>query len=195
MRFGQSPGSTDMQDAPAQYISMDAGNSIEHELRPVKLNLRRNRPLVSLGYMSAGLPELTALEHTWAPTFIRAGCSAFVGSLWAVQQSVEAAFISSFYRRLWAGDSLGGALKAGRRLAQMAAPESPDWLAYVLFGDPMARPYRPTKGPYKYRFFGQLISERVCVPAPGVSASVAAPFPSDAASCSPRKAWAVSWVG
>src|SRR6266851_6441366 len=52
-----------------------------------------------------------------------------------------------------------------------------------------------TGGPYKYRFFGQLISERVCVPAPGVSASVAAAFPSDAASCSPRKAWAVSWVG
>jgi len=50
-------------------------------------------------------------------------------------------------------------------------------------------------GPYKYRFFGQLISECVCVPAHGVSASVAAPFPSDAASCSPRKAWAVSWVG
>ena len=77
---------------------------------------------------------------------VRAGCSAFVGPMWAVQPTVQAAFVSGFYSRLWAGDSLAGALQMGRRLAKAAAPDSLDWLAYVLFGDPMARPYRPVQG-------------------------------------------------
>ncbi len=146
MRLGRSPGQTDLRDAPVQYHETSRSNPIEQELQPAKLNLRRNRPLVTLGYMNAGQAELTTLEETWAPTFIHAGCSAFVGSLWAVQRTVEAAFVASFYRRLWAGDSLGEAFKTGRKLAQMAVPESFDWLAYMLFGDPMARPYRPVKG-------------------------------------------------
>ena len=146
MRLGRSPGQTDLRDAPVQYHETSRSNPIEQELQPAKLNLRRNRPLVTLGYMNAGQAELTTLEETWAPTFIHAGCSAFIGSLWAVQRTVEAAFVASFYRRLWAGDSLGEAFKAGRKLAQLAVPESFDWLAYMLFGDPMARPYRPMKG-------------------------------------------------
>src|SRR5207302_3927294 len=74
------------------------------------------------------------------------GCSAFVGPLWAVQPAVEEAFVSTFYSQLWAGQSLGDAFMIGRILAKAAAPDSLDWLAYVLFGDPMARPYRPVEG-------------------------------------------------
>ena len=146
MRFGQAPGAPDSHDTPMLYASMNEGDFIERGLLPVKLNIRRNRPLVSSGFLSSGLPQLTALEQTWAPTFIRAGCSAFVGSLWAVQPLVEAAFVSGFYQRLWAGDSLGEAFNMGRKLARIGVPESLDWLAHVLFGDPMARPYRPIKG-------------------------------------------------
>jgi hypothetical protein len=121
------------------------GNT-ERVLRPAKLNLRRNRPLITLGYLSAGWPEWTSLEQTWAPTFVRAHCSAFVGPLWAVHPAVEAAFLSGFYSRLWAGDSLGEAFRIGRRLARSTVAESLDWLAYTLWGDPMARPYRPVRG-------------------------------------------------
>jgi hypothetical protein len=41
---------------------------------------------------------------------------------------------------------LGEAFYTSRQLARAAAPDSLDWLAYVLFGDPMARPYRPVEG-------------------------------------------------
>ena len=116
------------------------------QFQPIKLKLRRNCPLVSLSYVSAGRPELTNLAKRWAPTFVHAGCSAFVGPLWTVQPAVEAAFISGFYHYLWTGWSLGEAFQAGRDLARAAVPESLDWLAYTLFGDPMARPYRPVKG-------------------------------------------------
>jgi hypothetical protein len=146
IRFAQSSDAANRRDAPV-LVNGGSGNlDIEREVQPAKLSLRRNRPLVTLGYLSAGQPELTALEHTWASTFVRAGCSAFVGSLWAVQPDVEAAFVSGFYHNLWAGQSLGMAFQAARRLARAVAPESLDWLAYILFGDPMARPYRPVEG-------------------------------------------------
>ncbi len=145
LRRGKSLDEADRQDAPVRFADQGA-ESLEQELQPAKLSLRRNRPLVTLGYVSAGLPELTTLEQTWAPTFIRGGCSAFVGPLWAVSPAVEAAFVSNFYQRLWKGDSLGVAFQAGRRAARSLVPDALDWLAYTLFGDPMARPYRPAPG-------------------------------------------------
>lgn len=144
--YGQSVDTTNRQDAPVRVNSSSDIQDIEREVQPAKLSLRRNHPLVSLSYLNAGQPELTALEQTWASTFVRAGCSAFVGSLWAVQANVEAAFVSAFYNSIWAGQTLAVAFQTARRLAKTVVPESLDWLAYVLFGDPMARPYRPVQG-------------------------------------------------
>jgi hypothetical protein len=166
LRRGKSFDEVDRQDAPVPFDRNGAAD-LEQELQPAKLSLRRNRPLVTLGYVNAGLAELTMLEQTWAPTFIRSG-SAFVGTLWAVQPAVEAAFISSFYHRLWTGDSLGIAFQAGRRAARSLVPDSLDCMAYTLFGDPMARPYRPTegKGYAVVEPIGQEITDAV---APGAS--------------------------
>ncbi|MBD2065985.1 tetratricopeptide repeat protein [Leptolyngbya sp. FACHB-671] len=146
IRYSQSSDATNRRNAPVTLDDTNNAQDIERQMRPAKLNLRRNRPLVSLGYVRRSLPELTTLEQTWASAFICAGCSAFTGSLWAVDPAVEAAFISGFYNRLWTGDSLGEAFHASRQLARAVAPDSLDWLAYVLFGDPMARPYRPVEG-------------------------------------------------
>jgi hypothetical protein len=146
VRSGPVTGISSQYDAPVQLNGTGGDGEVEHEVRTSKLSLRRNRPLVNLGYVSAGQSELTMLEQAWAPTFVRAGCSAFVGPLWAVQPAAEEAFVSSFYSHLWAGHSLGDAFRIGRILARAAAPDSLDWLAYVLFGDPMARPYRPVEG-------------------------------------------------
>jgi len=146
VRFGQPPGEQDRQDAPVMIDRNNVADGPEAELRPARLSLRRYRPLVSLSYLNAGRPELTMLEQTWAKTFVRARSSGFVGTLWSVRPAVDAAFTAAFYQRLWAGDALGGAFHAGRRLARAVAPESMDWLAYTLFGDPLARPYHPVEG-------------------------------------------------
>jgi hypothetical protein len=135
-----------ISNAPVRVDSTDNTEDIELQVRPVKLNLRRNRPLVSLSYVKTDITEITSLEETWAATFIRAGCSAFIGALWSVSPNVEAAFIGCFYNRLWAGDSIGKAFDSSRKLACAVAPDSLDWLAYVLFADPMARPYCPVEG-------------------------------------------------
>ncbi|KYC44033.1 hypothetical protein WA1_02500 [Scytonema hofmannii PCC 7110] len=145
VRFGQSLDATNRQNAPV-LIDNSITYDIESEVQPAKLSLRRNRPLVTLGYISADQPELTVLEQTWASTFIRAGCSVFVAPLWAVQPNVEAAFVSAFYNSIWAGQTLGVAFQMACRLAKTVVPNSLDWLAYVLFGDPMARPYKPVQG-------------------------------------------------
>ncbi|MBD2341622.1 protein kinase [Calothrix sp. FACHB-156] len=145
IRYSQS-SDADLRNAPVTLDNINYTEDIELQMRPAKLNLRRNRPFVTLSYVKTDAPELTALENTWASAFIRAGCSGFTGSLWAVEPAVEAAFISCFYNRLWAGASLGEAFYTSRQLARASAPDSLDWLAYVLFGDPMARPYRPVPG-------------------------------------------------
>jgi hypothetical protein len=145
IRYSQS-SNADLRNAPVTLDNINDTEDIELQMRPAKLNLRRNRPFVTLSYVKTDTSELTALENTWASAFIRAGCSGFTGSLWAVEPAVEAAFISCFYNRLWAGASLGEAFYTSRQLARAAAPDSLDWLAYVLFGDPMARPYRPVPG-------------------------------------------------
>lgn len=146
IRYSQSLDAASLRNAPVTLDNTNDVEDIEHQIRPAKLNLRRNRPLVTLSYVKTEAPELTTLEQTWASAFIRAGCSGFIGSLWAVAPDVEVAFISCFYNRLWAGASLGEAFYTSRQLARAAAPDSLDYLAYVLFGDPMARPYRPVEG-------------------------------------------------
>jgi DNA-binding PadR family transcriptional regulator len=152
IRYSQPADAANRRDAPARLDSInDTEEDIETKIRPTKLNLRRNRPFVSLSYVKNDISQLqtkleTELEKTWASAFIRAGCSGFTGSLWAVEPSVEAAFISSFYNQLWTGASLGEAFYTSRQLARAVAPDSLDWLAYVLFGDPMARPYLPVEG-------------------------------------------------
>jgi Peptidase family C25 len=146
LRAGKSSRATDLRDAPALLTQTLTESSIEQQVQATKFSLRSNHPLVTLSYLHAGISEITTLEQSWSSTFIRAGCSAFIGPLWAVQPTAEATFVSTFYARLWAGDALGDAFRAARELTRIVVPNSIDYLAYVLFGDPMARPYRPVEG-------------------------------------------------
>ncbi|MDF5713325.1 MAG: macro domain-containing protein [Rhizonema sp. NSF051] len=146
IRYSQSPDAAIRRNSPITLNDTNDTQEIEQQMRPAKLNLHRHRPFVTLSYVKTDTPEVTTLEQTWATAFIHAGCSGFTGSLWAVDPAVEATFISCFYNRLWTGASLGEAFDTSRQLARAVAPNSLDWLAYVLFGDPMARPYLPVEG-------------------------------------------------
>jgi hypothetical protein len=137
------PDDAGQRDAP---VVIGEGAADDAGFTRAMLNVRRNRPLVTVGYHRDGEAVFTALEQTWAMNFLRARCSAFIGPLWATDDSVEAAFFAQLYERLWTGASLGSAFHSARMLARAAKPESMDWLAYVLFGDPMSRPYRTIEG-------------------------------------------------
>jgi hypothetical protein len=106
--------------------------------------LRRAKPLVFLnachsGRVGAGLTYLGG----WAQAFYDAGVSAFIGSLWEINDVLAAQFAQSFYDRLWGlGDfagkaqPLGQAFHEARKVIRDADPANPTWLAYVLYGDP-----------------------------------------------------------
>ena len=106
--------------------------------------LRRARPLVFLnachsGRVGAGLTYLGG----WAQAFYDAGVSAFIGSLWEINDVLAAQFAQSFYDRLWGLDEfagkaqpLGQAFHEARLVIRDADPANPTWLAYVLYGDP-----------------------------------------------------------
>ena len=73
LRLGQSAADAARQDAPVPLDAAIAEPDLAQKVRPIKLNLRRNRPLVTLSYLRTDQPELTHLQQTWAATFIRAG--------------------------------------------------------------------------------------------------------------------------
>ncbi|HSH80381.1 MAG TPA: caspase family protein [Herpetosiphonaceae bacterium] len=140
------PKMGDRFDAPVPLTSMEEGGGVGDDLRSARLNLRRNRPLVALGYLGDGSSELTGIEDVWIPTYLHAGCSAFIGPRWAVRSEAEATFAHTLYSALWAGESLGQAFQRARLLVRETLIDSVDWLAYVLVGDPLARAYRPIPG-------------------------------------------------
>jgi serine/threonine protein kinase len=112
-----------------------------------RLNLRQKRPVVTFGMLALEQQSaLSEVETRWMPTFIRSGASAFVAPLWATAPQADRLFWRAFYRALWARVPLGEALLAGRRALRQAFPDSADWLAYFMVGDPMTRGYVPPPG-------------------------------------------------
>lgn len=104
--------------------------------------LKRSKPVVFLnachsGRVGFGLTQLGG----WAQRFLDLGASAFIGSLWEVNDQLAARFAREFYNRLWglegfAQQDLGRAFYEARMVIKAADEANPTWLAYVLYGDP-----------------------------------------------------------
>ncbi len=110
----------------------------------VQTGLRKAKPVVFLnacygGRVGVGLTQLGG----WAEKFIEAGVSAFIGSLWEINDVLAARFAREFYDRLWGVNAfagkpqpLGQAFFQARMAIKAADEANPTWLAYVLYGDP-----------------------------------------------------------
>jgi hypothetical protein len=107
-----------------------------------RAGLQQSKPLVFLNAchssrVGAGLTGLAG----WAQQFIDSGASAFIGSLWEVNDRLAARFSREFYNRLLGLEGhhplpLGEALHQARMVIRQLDPANPTWLAYVLYGDP-----------------------------------------------------------
>jgi hypothetical protein len=62
--------------------------------------------------------------------------SAFIGTLWEVNDLLAAEFAIAFYDGLLAGKTLGQAFYEARLHVRDRQPANPTWLAYVLYADP-----------------------------------------------------------
>ena len=67
------------------------------------------------------------------------GVSAFVGSLWEVNDGLAAEFAIEFYTNLGAGQTFAEAFHAARLAIRARQPANPTWLAYTLYADPNAK--------------------------------------------------------
>ncbi|HIQ06694.1 MAG TPA: CHAT domain-containing protein [Anaerolineae bacterium] len=110
----------------------------------VEAGVQASRPLIFLNAChTAEMGRALVGLGGWAESFLRAGASAFVGTLWEVYDQLAAEFAIKFYDFLWGLDeeergqhSLGEAFHKARLYIRDKAPGNPTWLAYVLYGDP-----------------------------------------------------------
>jgi hypothetical protein len=118
------------------------------EVADARLNLRRKRPVVTLGILDDRAREGDDgdLLPERAQVFLRAGASAVIGPWWPTSPAADRIFWTTFYDLLIARNlPLGAAVWRARRAVERGLPGRLDWLAYTLFGDPRARPYWPEK--------------------------------------------------
>lgn len=105
------------------------------------LALRRQRPLIFLNTCHSGQLEFTLTGlGGWADRMVNdIGVSAFIGTLWEVQDALAAEFAQMFYNKLIEGQTLGEAFHSAREHIRALQPANPTWLAYTLYADPNSR--------------------------------------------------------
>jgi molecular chaperone DnaK (HSP70) len=127
-------------DSGGSLIAMDGGSFV-----PALLNgavttraLAARSPLVFINACrtAAPVPQYTQLLG-WAGQFMAAGAGAFIGTLWAVPSDSARVFAEAFYDRLKANRTLGKAVQEARRAISDDIAD-PTWLAYSVYGDPVA---------------------------------------------------------
>ena len=96
-------------------------------------------PLVFLNacHSGKGGPRPTGIGGL-AKAFVDAGAAAIVGCHWAIADDMAELFAGELYRLLLAGQPLGEAGRQARHLLRRQKPEDPTWIAYSIFGQPLA---------------------------------------------------------
>ena len=100
-------------------------------------NLGKAHPMVFLNACQTGRGAFS-LTHMggWAARFLKAGAAAFVGTHWSVYDESASQFCETFYDRILNGTTVGEAAREAR--LSIRKPGEPTWLAYTVFGDPVA---------------------------------------------------------
>ena len=131
-------------------IERDAGAGAEivleklrftpRDLSGVVANLRERRPFVFFNACQVGRQgQGLAGPDGWAAAFLRAGAGAFLGTYWPVSDEVARCFARHVYEKLFAGETIGEAVRHARCRVRDDFPESATWLAYTLYADPLAK--------------------------------------------------------
>jgi hypothetical protein len=132
-------GAFDETNAEQSELSLADGSLTPADLMGGDLRgVRKARPMIFLNACHSGQVALSLTGiGGWADKFFReAKASAFVGTLWEVNDELAAEFARSFYSGLAQDLTLGEALRAARLHIRDSQPSNPTWLAYALYGDP-----------------------------------------------------------
>lgn len=141
---------TSQADGSCLYLNdlpLRSRHLLDEEIRGV---LRRDRPLVVLSACEVGRLglSLTGLGG-WPESWI-ASChaSGLLAPLWRVDDLRAAKLVESFYRNLYAGQSLGEALRGARLAGRKQDPGELSWLAWSLYGHPNAQVVYGARRPF-----------------------------------------------
>ena len=76
----------------------------------------------------------------WARSFVENGAAVFCGALWSVEEELAHEFARAFYMGLLNRQPLGHAVRLARAAVKVLGIRrgSPAWLAYTVYGDPLA---------------------------------------------------------
>ncbi len=122
-------------------IELEGGQQLTpHDLSERSRRLGGNRPLVFLNACHAPRDSATLIETgALARSFLGAGAGAIIGTHWAIPEKLASEFASALYQNL-IGEQLrlGEATWRARKLLRSQAPDDPSWLAYTVFGHPLA---------------------------------------------------------
>jgi len=101
-------------------------------------NFGQSHPVIILNACQTGEQgfSLTGIG-SWAKQFLEAEASAFIGTLWSVNDSTALRFTQMFYQKIANGVSLDDAVKESRNLARQRG--DPSWLAYTLYAQPNSK--------------------------------------------------------
>jgi CHAT domain-containing protein len=132
-------GKYDSDEPLLSYISIEEGRAdfrAESIVGPrIRQTFSNTNPIVFLNACQSGSQgySLTGVGG-WAQQFIKAGASAFIGTLWSVVDSEACRFTEDLYRQLSKPVKISEAVKNARRSSRDSRDMSR--LAYVLFAPP-----------------------------------------------------------
>jgi len=132
-------GRFDPQNANLSPLSLEDGVFTPTDLTGERAaGLRRERPIVFINACHTARLSFTLTGlGGWADKLVSdVMVSAFIGTLWEVNDLLAAEFAIVFYDRLLAGDTLGQAFYTARLHVRDRQPGNSTWLAYVLYSDP-----------------------------------------------------------
>lgn len=139
-------GNFQADDADESRLKLEDGFLMPSNIRfDDKLALWQSAPLIFLNACHAGRVGISVTRlGGWAEAFLAVGATAFIGSLWAINDRLAARFAREFYDRLWgwsggAPQTVGEAFYGARMAIKAEDEANPTWLAYVLYGDPNGR--------------------------------------------------------
>ena len=137
---GQYDAAGDQEGIVLLSTSTTTGAPVAQFLTPAEVENGSldHAPLVFLNACHSGQIDFAlAGLGGWAEKMVSdIGVSAFIGTLWEVNDQLAAEFAVQFYDLLSAGKPLGEAFQAARQLVRSHDPANPTWLAYTLYADP-----------------------------------------------------------
>lgn len=133
-------GEAEGSDPNRWIIRLENGEELTPDvLSTVTRNLGETSPLIFLNGCHTGKGALSLTDMGgWAMQFLAAGAGAFIGANWAVKDTKATAFAETFYSLFISGMPLGEAARQTRLFMKERFPGDTTWLAYTIFGHPLA---------------------------------------------------------